>query len=195
MTTDNTSVSMVSIDGDDNILAESFAFIPEGRIEEKTIKEKVNYNELLKSKKVFACGDKTIDYSFVEKFILNLESEYGVTIRAVGFDRFNCLSTAQKLENAGYNTIEIKQHSSVLHSPTKLMSEAILNKKFKYTENKLLEINFQNAKCTFDTNMNRYVTKKKSTGKVDMVVSLINAVCLLEQDYFLDRMNFVVQTI
>ena len=75
------------------------------------------------------------------------------------------------------------------------MSEAILNKKFKYTENKLLEINFQNAKCTFDTNMNRYITKKKSTGKVDMVVSLIDAVCLLEQDYFLNKMDFIVQTI
>ena len=195
MTTDNTSIAMVSIDDDENILAESFAFIPEGRIEEKTIVEKVNYNELLKSKKVFACGDKTIDYSFIENFILSLEAEYGVQIQAIGFDRFNCLSTAQKLENAGYNTIEIKQHSSVLHSPTKLMSEAILNKKFKYTENKLLEINFQNAKCTFDTNMNRYITKKKSIGKVDMVVSLIDAVCLLEQDYFLNKMDFIVQTI
>ena len=32
-TNDNTSVSMVSVDDDNNILAESWAFIPEGRIE------------------------------------------------------------------------------------------------------------------------------------------------------------------
>ena len=44
-------------------------------------------------------------------------------------------------------------------------------------------------------NKNLYVTKKKSKGKVDMVVSLINAVYLLQQDYFLNQMDFVVQVI
>lgn len=44
----------------------------------------------------------------------------------------------------------------------------------------MLEINFQNARCTYDTNLNLYVNKKKSSGKVDMVVALINAVFLLQ---------------
>ena len=58
----------------------------------------------------------------------------------------------------------------------------------------MLEINIQNARCTFDTNLNRYVNKKKSTGKVDMVVSLINAVYLLNVNEILsDNDNFVVQ--
>lgn len=193
-TNDNTSVSMVALDDDNEILAESFAFIPDGRIIEKTVAEKVDYRELLKSGKVMACGDKVIDYRFVETFILGLEAKYGVQIQAIGYDRWNALSTAQKLESAGYNLVEIRQHSSVLHPPTKLLREKILNKEFQYTENKLLEINFQNAKCSYDTNKNAYVTKKKSTGKVDMVVSLINAVYLLEQDAFLGQTDFTVQT-
>ena len=90
--------------------------------------------------------------------------------------------------------VEVRQHSSVLHPPTKLLKEKILNGEFEYTENKLLEINFQNCRCTYDTNKNLYVTKKKSKGKVDMVVSLINAVYLLQQDNFLNQMDFVVQT-
>lgn len=192
---DNTSVSMVAVDDDNRILAESFAFIPEGRIEEKKASEKVNYTELLKTNKVIACGDRVIDYGAVEDFILSLEEKYGVQIQAIGYDRWNALSTAQKLEKEGYNLVEIRQHSSVLHSPTKLLQEKILSKEFEYTENKLLEINFQNAKCTFDTNKNRYVSKKKSNGKVDMCVSLINAVYLLEQDCFLDQADFIVQTI
>ena len=163
---DNTSVSMVAMDEDDTILAESFAFIPSDRIVEKTLKEKVNYRELLKTGKVFACGNKVIDYLTVEKFILSIEKKYKVRVQAIGYDRWNALSTAQKLEKAGYNVIEIRQHSSVLHPPTKLLKEKILDKSFKYTENKLLEINFQNAKCTYDTNKNAYVTKKKSSGSV-----------------------------
>lgn len=191
---DNTSVSMVSVDDSDNILAESFAFIPEGRIQEKTASEKVNYQELIKTKHVIACGDRVIDYKVVEDFILDLENKYGVKIQAIGYDRYNALSTAQKLENAGYNLVEIRQHSSVLHSPTKLLKEKILSKEFEYESNRLLEINFQNARCTHDTNRNLYVNKKKSNGKVDMVVSLINACYLLEKDYFLNQAGgFIIQ--
>ncbi len=192
---DNTAVSMVSVDDDNRILAESVAFIPEGRINEKTAAEKVDYSELIKTLKCIACGDKVIDYAVVEDFILSIEEKYGVQVQAIGYDRWNALSTAQKLEREGYNCVEIRQHSSVLHPPTKLLKEKILKGEFEYTENKLLEINFQNARCTYDTNKNLYVHKKKSKGKVDMVVSLINAVYLLQQDVFLNQMDFAVQVL
>lgn len=194
-TIDNTSVSMVAVDDDNKILADSFAFIPEGRIEEKSATEKVNYRELLKTFKCIACGDRVIDYSVVEDFILSIEKKYDVQVQAIGYDRWNALSTAQKLDKEGYNMVEIRQHSSVLHPPTKLLKEKILSQEFEYEENALLEINFQNARCVYDTNKNQYVNKKKSTGKVDMVVSLINAVYLLQQDVFLNQTDFTVQVI
>ena len=191
---DNTSVSMVSVDDDNRILAESFAFIPDGRIEEKTVSEKVNYRELIRKGKVFSCGDRVIDYGYVEDFIMSLEDKYGVQIQAIGYDRWNCLSSAQRLEKEGnFNMVEIKQHSSVLHPPTKLLKEKILAKEFMYENNPLLEINFQNARCMYDTNKNMYVNKKKSTGKVDMVVSLLDAMYLVQQDYFLNQVDFAVQ--
>lgn len=193
-TNDNTSVSMVAVDDDNNILADSVAFIPDGRINEKNAFEKIDYREFIRTMKCIACGDRVIDYAVVEDFILHIEEKYGVQVQAIGYDRYNALSTAQKLERAGYNMVEVRQHSSVLHPPTKLLKEYILNGKFAYTENKLLEINFQNARCTYDTNKNLYVTKKKSKGKVDMVVSLINAVYLLQQDVLLGQMDFIVQT-
>lgn len=192
---DNTSVAMVSVDDDNNILADVFAFIPEDRIDEKSLHEKVNYRELLKTGKVIACGDRVIDYAVVEAFILDIESRYGVQVQAIGFDRWNALSSAQKLERRGYNLVEIRQHSSVLHPPTKRLREMILSGQFEYEANPLLEINFQNARCVKDTNGNQYVNKKKSKGKVDMVVSLINAMYLVEQDYFLNQMEFTVQVI
>ena len=202
-TNDNTSVSMVSVDDDNNILADSWAFIPAGRVEEKAQFEKVNYQELAKKGHVIPCGDMTIGYDTVERFIFDLEERLGVQIQAIGYDRWNALSTAQKLENGyvdengkehhGFNMVEIKQHSSVLHPPTKLLKEKILNHEFKYTDNKLLEINFQNARCAYDTNKNMYVQKKRSKGKVDMVVSLIDATYLAQQDYFLNNSDFVVQ--
>lgn len=192
---DNTSVAMVGVDDNDDIIAEVVAFLPEGRIEEKNAFEKIDYKEFIRAGKAIACGDKVIDYAVVEDFILEIEERYGVQVQAIGYDRYNALSTAQKLERAGYNTIEIRQHSSVLHPPTKLLKEKILAGEFQYTENKLLEVNFQNSRCTYDTNKNQYVNKKKSKGKVDMVVALINATYLLEQDYFLNQADFTIQVL
>lgn len=194
-TDDNTSVTMVSVDDDNNILCDSFAFIPADGIDNKAVKERVNYRELLKGENVIACGDRVIDYAVVENFIMGIEEKFGVQIQAIGYDRWNALSTVQKLQNEGYNMVEIRQHSSVLHSPTKLLKEKILKGEFKYEKNPLYEINFQNARCTYDTNKNAFVNKKKSNGKIDMVVSTIDAVYLLEQDALLSQADFTVQII
>lgn len=77
--------------------------------------------------------------------------------------------------------------------PTKLLKELILSKMFCYDENLMLEINFQNARCKYDTNLNLYVAKKSSVGKVDMVVALINAIYLLQQDMLFGMDDFAVQ--
>ncbi|MBC8581739.1 terminase large subunit, partial [Zhenhengia yiwuensis] len=190
MTTDNCSVAMITEEGG-KVYANVWAFIPSDRIEEKTRIEKVDYQAMIRNGNCFACGENVVDYVFIESFILGLEEKYGVVIMRIGFDRYNCLSTAQKLESSGYETIEIKQHSSVLHSPTKLLEELVLTQHFGYESNRLLEINFANARCLYDTNLNRYVNKKKSTGKIDMVASLINAMYLLEKDRLQE--DFVVQ--
>lgn len=188
---DNCSVSMAAADDDNNILAESIAFIPEGRIDEKSKFEKVDYREFIRAMKCIACGDMTVDYKVIEDFVFAIEEKYGVNVVGIAYDRYNALSSAQKWGQK-YTVVEVRQHSDTLHPPTKLLYEQIVNGKFQYTENRLLEINFENARCTYDTNMNRYVNKKKSNGKVDMVVSLINAIYLLQQDIIFDD-GFVVQ--
>ena len=192
-TGDNTALAMVT-EYKGIIYAKVWGFIPHEKIEIKSNKEKVDYKKLIKQGVCFSCGDEVIDYSFVENFIMNIENKYKVEILSIGYDRWNALSTAQKLENTGYEMVEIKQHSSVLHPATKLLEEYILSKKFKYDENRLLEINFQNARCTEDTNKNKYVNKKKSEGKVDMVVALINAIYLLQQEQ-LNQKDCTIQVI
>lgn len=181
MTNDNCSYSMVT-EEDLNIYADSFAFVPTDRIDEKNKVEKINYYEYIKTGKCFSCGDMTVDYNFIEERLAEIEEKHGVTIMGIAYDRYNCLSTAQKLEKLGYKVVETKQHSSILHPATKLLKEKIMSQEFFYTENPLLEINFQNARVVEDNNRNLYVNKKKSSGKVDMVVSMINAIFLLQSD-------------
>lgn len=178
---DNTAVAIVT-EADGILYAKVWGFIPSDKIDRKSKSEHLDYNALIKSGVCFDCGDDAVDYSEIEKFILDMENSLGVEIVQIGYDRYNAMSTVQKLEAARYECVEIRQHSSVLHAPTKLLKEYILHKTFRYENNLLLEVNFQNARCTYDTNMNRYVNKKKSAGKVDCVVAIINALYLLQQD-------------
>lgn len=199
MTGDNVSVDMKTFEGahkDDAILyTRTMGFIPAGRIAQKTKKEGVDYKELIRKKCCIACGDEVIDYTSVERYILELEKNLGVEIVQIGYDRWNALSSVQKFENAGYECVEIKQHSSVLHSPTKWLQECILSGRYYYDENLMLEINFQNARCTEDTNMNKYVNKKKSEGKVDQVVGNLNSTYLIEQELLFGTQELDVQVI
>lgn len=192
-TNDNCAVAIAGVDDEDNILASVMAFIPEGRIDEKSKFEHVDYRRFVEQMKCIACGDMVVDYGVIEDFVLNVEAKLGCEVVAIGYDRYNAMSSAQKW-NQKYTTVEIRQHSDTLHPPTKLLAEKVENGQFRYEANTLLEINFENAKCTYDTNMNRYVNKKKSSGKVDMVVALINAIYLLQQDIIFND-GFVVQVV
>lgn len=189
---DNTTVAMVT-EEDGIIYARVTGFLPAGKVDFKTAKEKVDYKRLIQAGECISCGDEVIDYVEVERYIMSLEEVYGVEIQQIGYDRWNAISSVQKLEEKGMECVEIKQHSSVLHMPTKLLKEKILEKAFVYDASRLLEINFQNARCTEDTNLNKYVNKKKSSGKVDMVVALINAVYLLQQELLYGDGGFTVQ--
>lgn len=181
-TEDNTAVAMIAFE-DDIIYARVMGFIPEDRIDVKTKKEDFNYRRSVSNGECIACGGDVIDYLMVEEYILTLEKKLGVTVLYAAYDKYNALSTVQKIESADepIQCVEVMQHSRVLHPATKLLKEKILEEKFRYEENYLLENNFTNARCVEDTNLNKYVNKKRSSGKVDMVVALINAVYLVNE--------------
>lgn len=199
MSDDNVSVDMKTYEGsskDDAVLfTRTMGFIPAGKIDQKSKREGVDYRALIRSGCCIACGDEVIDYTVVEEYVLTLEEKLGVKIQQIGYDKWNATSSVQKFEKAGYECVEIKQHSSVLHSPTKWMKECILSGRYQYDANLMLEINFQNARCTEDTNRNKYVNKKKSEDKVDQVVGNINSTYLIEQELLYGAPDYFVQII
>lgn len=180
MSSDNTAISMVHYDFDEEMLfVKAWAFIPDDNIEQKSKLEKIDYRMMIENGYAFANGDRIVSYRDIENFVLNLEDKYGVIIKGIGYDKWNAISSVNRWrDEGGYDVIEVKQHSSILHSPTKLLKEMIIQERIGYERNQLLELNFANAREVFDTNLNSYINKKKSNGKVDMVASTINAVTL-----------------
>lgn len=195
---DNTAVAMVTFH-EGKICAKVWGFLPSGRVMLKSEMEKVNYSQLIREGCCIATGEEDseiIDYGEVEQFIQSLPRKFGVNIIQLGYDRYDALATIQRLEAANdpIDCVDVTQHSSVLHMPIKLIYEAVYNKTFQYEANSMLEINIRNARCTYDTNMHRYVNKKRSQGKIDMVFALIDAVYLLNVNELLDDSGgFAVQ--
>lgn len=186
-TTDNCAVSMVTRDEYGHLVARPMCFIPKERIIIKTKEEKCDYQRYIDDGKCIACGDEVVNYGVIEQYIIDLESTLGVNVQSVGYDRYNALSTVNKLEENSIDCVEVKQHSSVLGAPTKLLYEEICNHNFRYETNELYEINFSNCRCTYDTNMTKFVNKKKSRAKIDMVIATIIAVTLLQQNELYDQ--------
>ena len=96
MSNDNCGVAMAAVDEEDNIMAELMAFIPEGRIDEKSEYEHIDYRRFIAAAQCIACGDMTVDYGVIEDYVFGIEEKYGVTVVAIGYDRYNALSSAQK---------------------------------------------------------------------------------------------------
>lgn len=197
-TFDNSSTAMITYDEETGeVYAKVWCFIQENNIDSKSKAEKFDYRKSIEKKNTIVCGEDVLDYDQFERFTANLESEYGVNIVELGFDIRNLRNSAQKWERENYiNTVEVKQHSSVLHSTIKWLKELILQNKFHFCDNLILENNFTNCRCTYDTNLCMYINKKISVntaGKVDMVFAIINALYLLKQEIE-NGSNFVVQT-
>ena len=79
------------------------------------------------------------------------------------------------------------------HKEKKLLKELLSSPSAEYSDMTIWEAckfewNFEYLEQSI--NLNKYVNKKKSTGKIDMIASLINAMYLLEQDQ-LNNWDFI----
>lgn len=116
-TWDNSSVAMIGYDEETGIVhSKAWCFIQEYYIDEKSQREKFDYRKSIEDKNTIICGESSLDYDQFEKFVADLHNKYGVNIVGIGFDIRNLRNSAQKWErDFNLDTIEVKQHSSVLH--------------------------------------------------------------------------------
>lgn len=179
-TNDNTAISMVHYDSREDLMyVKVWAFIPKLNKDVKSKVEKLDYDIMIQNGYAFACGDRIISYRYVENFVLALEEEYGVIIKGIGYDKWNAMSSVNRWsDEGGYETVEVPQTTAMLHGPTKLFKEYVLEKKIRYEKNQLFEINVSNSREVFDDNLRSRISKRKSQGKVDMLAAVIDAVAL-----------------
>lgn len=187
ISTDNTSVAFVTYDEQlKKYVTMAMTFIPEDRRIEKENLEKVPYGRYEQQGYCISCKgravNKTIDYSLVEQYVADTVSKYNLKVKAIVTDPYHAEETMQRLEDKGFNIIQQLQKSTQLGKGTEKLQNAILDHEFAYEFNPLIDINFRNAKSNRDYQGNLYIDKKKSSGRIDIIDSIINCFCMIAND-------------
>ena len=187
LTTDNCAISFVTYDTQQQkYFCKVMCFLPEGMREEKERLEKVPYQRYAKQGYCICTDDgynnKIVSYLMIEDYIVEMVNKYNFKVKGIVSDKFNAAATIQNLNNRGFPVFVQEQSSTKICTGTKRLHETILEQKFYYEFNPLLEINMHNAMMNYDRFNNMYIDKKKSTGRIDIVDAIINCMCRFVED-------------
>lgn len=177
---DNSALSIVAYDEETGKhITKSVAFIPSDRCYEKERTEKVPYYAYAEKKWCYLTGSRVIDFNFIENMIDELNEV--CTVKAIALDRAYAQNIIQNLEDKGYQIVEISQGFIGMNNATRWFREMIYNEEVEIVKNNLFVINLKNAKLVRNTTEQLMVSKKHSTGKVDMTVATLNCFAYIRE--------------
>ena len=160
-------------DDDTHTIIPTF-WIPEDIIRERSNQDGVNYDVWLKKGWMRKTPGDTIDYREVRKDIDELGNIYG--IQKIAVDRlFQGEETAQELANMGFDVEAFGQGFYSMAAPTKRFDELYHSGKLKHDGNPVMRWMIHNVSVEIDAAGNMKPSKKKSSEKIDGVVSALMA--------------------
>lgn len=153
-----------------------WAWIPRDRLMEAAKRDKTPYVQWVEKGYLTATEGDAVDYTAVHDTINAIRAQYKV--QCIGVDPWNSRMLTQELMAEGLEVAEIPQNMAGMSPPMKDM-ELLLRKKLMLHEtNPLARWCFGNVRCSVDGNENIKPMKNRSTGRIDVIVSWINAVAI-----------------
>lgn len=188
VTTDLTAVGIMFKEND-MYYCHSKGFLPEESLKERREKH-INYISYAKKGWCDIHPGMTVNYTKVEEYIRNIEKEFGCTIKAIVTDPMNAKELVERL-GADYDVVLLRQTYTNLSPPTKEFRKSVYDGKVKYSENKLLDWNMQNASTTKGKSDDEMLNKEnKNKQRIDLVAVLIFCFSeFMEENFGYDAME------
>ncbi len=142
-------------------------------------RDRVPYSQWIRDGLVTATPGKVIDYSFIEKDILDITNKYEVI--KLGFDPYNAQDLVQRLINAhGIDCIKLPQGVQTLSSPSKELERCVIEGALDHGGNEVARWNARNTEVTYDPNGNYKINKENnvSAKKIDGIAALIFSIAV-----------------
>lgn len=150
-----------------------YFWIPEDRVPERYETDKVPYPAWVRQGYLKTTPGNVIDYDFIEHEILTLRDQFD--IREIGYDPWNAMQTAIRLEDEGITVAEVRQGFKSLSPAMKETEQLVRGKKMLHSGHPILRWNVGNVRVKTDENENIRPVKGKGIERIDGIVALFNA--------------------
>jgi phage terminase large subunit-like protein len=183
---DLTSLTMVGKGADGQWSVHQEFFAPKQGVRDRSISDRVPYDLWAEQGHLTLTPGNTVGYDFVAERIADLCEKHNVA--QIQFDRWGIKELQTHLEHMGLDDLPLEPHGQGFKdmSPALAILEAeLLNNRVRHGGNPILTWCAANAVVDEDAAGNRKLTKKRSTGRIDGMISLamsLGAAVTLEQE-------------
>lgn len=180
MRTDLTALVLVGRAANDQFMVLPYFWTPEVGLRERSKKDRVPYDLWVKQGFLLTTPGATVDYEYVAQDIKRIVGELGlegVSIRAIGFDRWRVDVLQKEFERTEVELPLIPHGQGFMDmSPALDALEAeLLNGRLVHGGHPVLTMCAMNAVVVRDAAGNRKLAKDRATGRIDGMVALAMA--------------------
>ncbi len=185
-TLDLTCATLFIMKGEEKYIIQQY-FMPEDNVDDKQQFDKVPYRTWIEQGWITATPGNNVDLSHVTQWFKFMYEEYGIIPHIIGYDAWSSNYWRKEMEAVGFNNFHKVIQGPKTFAPAMNFVESELEKDgFNYNNNPVLRWNLTNAAEKKDEGGNRGIDKKRSAGRIDGAVSLLDAIVVYldnKQDY------------
>lgn len=149
------------------------AWITEEKMQERSKRDKVDFDKWVNDGFVKTTPGNCIDFDFIESEIYRVSDEY--ELRMLGVDPYLSRMLTQHAMKEGINVVEIPQDMKNMSPAMKEIERLLRNELISHETNPCARWCFGNVRIATDGNENMKPMKNKSIGRIDITVAWIIA--------------------
>lgn len=174
-TTDLTAAVIVSEDDDGVLDVVPFFWCPSESIEQRSLRDKVDYIQWAKDGHIRVTDGNATDYETIKQDILSFCDQFGV--KQIGVDPWNATMLSQSLAAEGADIVNVRQGYGTLSAPMKRLEALVLDGKLR-CNHPIMDWCAANCAVQSDHQGNIKPSKAKSTERIDGIAALVTAMAV-----------------
>lgn len=179
-THDLTAVVGVFPDGDSFDILSAF-FCPKDMIRERSLRDRVPYEEWERRGELTATPGSVVDYEYPRQLLKDWAAEFD--LKQIAYDPWNAVDLVTRLtEQDGFTCVPMRQGFASLSAPTKSLEKAVLSRRLRHDGHPVMRWCISNVAVESDPTGNLKLSKRASTERIDGAAALVMAVDLMDRN-------------
>lgn len=184
-------------DENGDIHVKLYSFSPQDGIHERAMRDRVPYDQFVKSGHIYSPPGKTLDYDMVAEWLKLEFQRERITVDSIHFDRWKSREFFASCDRKGFAQEAVREEVGQgflgMSGRIQATETALLQGRIRHGGNQpVLNLGASSAVIVTDPSLNRKITKQKSANKVDGIIAMIMAVyplvAMVEPEFSCDAM-------